>query len=140
MEKQPVKMLYMPNVSEIYDFAYLSLQSLPKNFRNYLKNFIVDVQNFANQATLNELSIENKYDLLGLYKGVPVPLKNKVNSKEPDRIYLFRCPLIRHSFENGENVQSLINHVLINEIGHHLGCTPNEMADMYRKIKYSIEN
>ena len=136
-KKNETDIVRMPAVAEIYDFAYQSLQKLPKSFRSHLKNFIIEVENFADRNTLEELSIGDRYDLLGLYRGVPVPLKKKIRPNQPDIIYLYRCPLIRHALENSEDVKSLVHHVLINEIGHHFGCTANEMAWMRQYSKFT---
>ena len=137
MEKNEICVLRMPAVAEIYDFAYESLQKLPKSFRSHLKNFVIEVKNFAEHNVLAELSMTDRYDLLGLYKGIPLPLKKKTRSKKPDIIYLYRCPLIRHAVENEEDVKALIHHVLINEIGHHFGCSAHEMALMHQHSKFS---
>jgi predicted Zn-dependent protease with MMP-like domain len=135
--RDEIDIVRMPAVAEIYDFAYQSLQKLPKSFRSHLKNFVIEVQNFADSNTLEELSMNDRYDLLGLYRGVPVPLKKKIRPNQHHVIYLYRCPLIRHAFENSEDVQSLVHHVLINEIGHHFGCTANEMAWMRQYSKFT---
>jgi predicted Zn-dependent protease with MMP-like domain len=137
MEKNEIYVLRMPAVAEIYDFAYESLQLLPKSFRTHLKNFVIEVKNFAESHVLEELSMTDRYDLLGLYQGVPLPLKKKTRYKKPDIIYLYRCPLIRHAIGNEEDVKALINHVLINEIGHHFGCTAHEMALMHQHSKFT---
>lgn len=137
MAKDEICIVRMPAVAEIYDFAYQSLQQLPKTFRSHLKNFVIEVKNFAEIDILEELSMKDRYDLLGLYRGVPVPLKKKTRNKQPDIIYLYRCPLIRHAVENQEDVKALVHHVLINEIGHHFGCTAHEMAWMRQYSKFT---
>jgi predicted Zn-dependent protease with MMP-like domain len=38
---------------------------------------------------------------------------------------------------NEEDVKALIHHVLINEIGHHFGCSAHEMALMHQHSKFS---
>lgn len=138
MAKNEISIVRMPAVAEIYDFAYESLQRLPKSFRSHLKNFVIEVKNFADKEVLTELSMTDRYDLLGLYRGVPIPLKKKTSRKNHDVIYLYRCPLIRHALENEEDVKSLVHHVLINEIGHHFGCTAHEMAWMHQHSKFNI--
>lgn len=135
MEKNEICIVHMPAVAEIYDFAYESLKRLPKSLRTQLKNFAVEVNNFAENEILQELSMNDRYDLLGLYRGIPVPLKKKSANKKPDIIYLYRCPLIRHALENAEDVKALIHHVIINEIGHHFGCDAHEMAWIHQHSK-----
>ena len=54
MEKNEICVLRMPAVAEIYDFAYESLQLLPKSFRTHLKNFVIEVKNFAESNVLAE--------------------------------------------------------------------------------------
>ncbi|MBP9828757.1 MAG: metallopeptidase family protein [Proteobacteria bacterium] len=140
MEKDEIRVVHMPAVAEIYDFAYESLQRLPNSFRSHLKNFVIEVKNFAENNVLEELSMTDRYDLLGLYRGVPLPLKKKTSNKKPDIIYLYRCPLIRHAVENAEDVKALIHHVLINEIGHHFGCTAHEMAWIHQHSKFTTQD
>ncbi len=140
MAKNEIAIVRMPAVAEIYDFAYESLQHLPKSFRTHLKNFVIEVKNFAEKDILEELAMKDRYDLLGLYRGIPVPLKKKTRNKQPDIIYLYRCPLIRHAVENQEDVKSLVHHVLINEIGHHFGCTAYEMAWMHQHSKFVTQD
>jgi predicted Zn-dependent protease with MMP-like domain len=137
MANNEIAVLQLPAVAEIYDFAYESLQKLPKSFRTHLKNFVIEVKNFADNDILEELVMKDRYDLLGLYRGVPVPLKKKTRHKQLDIIYLYRCPLIRHAVENNEDVKALVHHVLINEIAHHFGCTAHEMAWMQQYSKFS---
>ena len=132
-----VDFFQLPAIAEIYDFAYESLQRLPESFRAHLKNFVIDVKNFAEKEVLEELFMKDRYDLLGLYRGVPLPLKKKTKHKKLDVIYLYRCPLIRHAAENHEDVKSLVHHVLINEIAHHFGCTAHEMSWMQQYSKFS---
>ncbi len=132
-----VDFFQLPAIAEIYDFAYESLQKLPSSFRMHLKNFVIEVKNFAESEVLEELCMKDRYDLLGLYRGVPVPLKKKSRRKQLDIIYLYRCPLIRHAVENREDVKLLVHHVLINEIAHHFGCTAHEMTWMQQYSKFS---
>lgn len=140
MEKNEISVVHMPAVAEIYDLAYESLQRLPKSFRAHLKNFVIEVKNFAENKVLEELSMTDRYDLLGLYRGVPLPLKKKTINKKADVIYLYRCPLIKHAVENAEDVKALIHHVLINEIGHHFGCTAHEMAWIHQHSKFKNQD
>ncbi len=117
----------IPDLADIYSMGYKALTDLPKKYQPFLKSLVVRVENFPDANTLKNLQLTDRYDLLGLYKGTPLPQKtlNKINA--PDIIYLYRCPLIRYARENREPVDVLVNHVMIHEIGHHFGFTDEEM-------------
>ncbi len=118
----------IPDLADIYSMGYKALVDLPQKYQPFLKSLIVRVENFPDANTLQNLQLSDRYDLLGLYKGTPLPqktLNNRVNV--PDFIYLYRCPLIRYARENQEAVNILVNHVMIHEIGHHFGFTDEEM-------------
>ena len=53
MEKNEICVLRMPAVAEIYDFAYESLQKLPKSFRSHLKNFVSQLDANNKMANIN---------------------------------------------------------------------------------------
>lgn len=44
-----------------------------------------------------------------------------------DQIYLYRRPILDYWCETGEDLTSLVKHVLIHEIGHHFGFSDDDM-------------
>lgn len=120
----------LPNLANIYTMAYKTLTDLPEKYQPFIKTIIIKVENFADKETLNNLNLNDRYDLLGLYRGIPLPQKVTLNPTNlPDIIHLFRCPLIRYAKENCEPITELVNHVIIHEIGHHFGFTDNEIGN-----------
>ncbi len=118
----------IPDLADIYTIAYKVLNDLPDNFQRQLDDLIIRVENFADEDSLENLKIRDKYDLLGLYRGVPIPLKQGAAPLTlPDLIYLYRCPIIRYAKENQESISDVVYHVLIHEIGHHFGFTDQQM-------------
>jgi predicted Zn-dependent protease with MMP-like domain len=106
-------------------------EGLPQQFRAALSNVTVRVADFADAETLKAVNIRNPYDLLGLYHGVGLPSKSVWNPASlPDRILLYRIPILSHADRNGEPVDRVIRHVLIHEIGHHFGFSDAGMARM----------
>jgi len=128
-KKQPKKLALpryedadLPDLAEIYALAYQTLNRLPFRFHEYTRNILVRVENFADQDVLDGLKLSDKYDLLGLYQGIPIPLKKSNDSLAmPDIIFLYRGPLIRFSRENSETLARLVQSVMIHEVGHHFG-------------------
>lgn len=120
-KKQQVMLL--PLINEMEKFAHSVINQLPMEYQQNLKKLRVKVENFADMETLESLNIQDKYDLLGLYRGIPVPTKKEDASLyDVDAIYLYRCPLVKYALEHGEEVESLIHYVLLHEISHHFGC------------------
>ncbi|MBW8310296.1 MAG: metallopeptidase family protein [Candidatus Paracaedibacteraceae bacterium] len=118
----------MPDLADLYTMAYKTLASLPDKFKPFIKNLLVRVENFADEETIKNLRLADKYDLLGLYRGVPLPLKaTPAAGNLPDIIYLYRCPLIKYATENREKVEEIVHHVMIHEIGHHFGYNDNDV-------------
>ncbi len=134
------------SVTQINDLSYFQelaenvVRDLPKNLRDQVKNIVLRIENFPTQAVLDELTLQSKYDLLGLYKGIPLPIKQKNNQGLPDTIYLYRAPLILHAHEHKEPLSELVYHVMIHEIGHHFGFSEQDMSwirnhkDKYEEI------
>ncbi len=124
----------LPDLTDFYELAYKILEELPKKFRVFTQNMIVRVENFADEQTLESLNLRDKYDLLGLYRGIPLPMKSLTSIVSiPDTIFLYRCPLIRFSGENHESIDRLVHHVMIHEIGHHFGFSDFDMEWIERK-------
>jgi predicted Zn-dependent protease with MMP-like domain len=123
----------LPDLAEIYALAYRTLNFLPNRFQAYIREVIVRVENFADRDVLDGLGLSDKYDLLGLYQGIPLPLKGNQDSLVPDVIFLYRCPLIRFSRENSESLAQLVHHVMIHEIGHHFGFSDFDLDWIERK-------
>lgn len=121
----------LPEIPVFYQYAKDMLRQLSKKHKNYVKNIQVDVENFADQETLDDLKIKDKYDLLGLYRGIPIPIKLlTTNSSDPDIIFLYRCPLIRYCITNGEDLRDLVNKVMIHEIAHHFGFSEEDLSNL----------
>jgi predicted Zn-dependent protease with MMP-like domain len=101
---------------------------LPEDFRAALGNVTVQVADFADAETLKDMRIGDPYDLLGLYDGVGLPFKSVADpASAPDRIFLYRIPILCYARENGEPLARVIRHVLIHEVGHHFGFSDADM-------------
>lgn len=74
------------------------------------------------------MDLESPFDLLGLYHGVALGEKSVLDApQDVDMIFLYRRPILDYWCESGEDLQHLIRHVLIHEIGHHFGLSDADM-------------
>jgi predicted Zn-dependent protease with MMP-like domain len=101
---------------------------LPEDFRAIAGNLVIQVVDFADRETLGHLGIHSPYGLLGLYHGVGLPFKGVWDPPRlPDMIFLYRKPILSFARAEGENVETVIRHVLIHEIGHHFGFSDDDI-------------
>lgn len=116
--------------------ARAALERLPVQFRVYLRDVLLRIEDFADHETLAALGIENPYELTGIYEGLPVGDKSIGHSGAmPDRIRLFRLPILDEWIARGnETLEHLVAHVLIHEIGHHFGLSDDDMHALENEV------
>ena len=117
-----------PSAEDLVELAEDALAAIPKPLRDLLKGVAILVDDIAEEEMLRELGIENPYDLTGLYLGIPLTEKsNAMVPDDPDRILLFREPILLEWIETGEDLFRLVRNVLIHEVGHHFGFSDEDI-------------
>ncbi|MEN9498355.1 MAG: hypothetical protein RIS83_174 [Pseudomonadota bacterium] len=117
-----------PTAEDLVELAEDALAAIPKPLRDLLKGVSILVEDIADDDLLQGLGLENPYELTGLYLGVPLTEKSVMAvPEEPDRILLFREPILLEWVEGGEDLFRLVRNVLIHEIGHHFGLTDEDI-------------
>jgi predicted Zn-dependent protease with MMP-like domain len=120
--------LLAPDADAIEALARAALARLPEPFAAHLDGVLLRIEDFAEQEVLDELGIEDPFDLSGLYTGRPIGDKSVSDSGAmPDMIHLYRRPLLDEWIETGVALDALITHVVIHEVGHHFGLSDDDM-------------
>lgn len=117
-----------PTAAEIEALAREVLQRMPAPFAAHLADIVLVVEEFADEETLAELEIEDPFGLTGVYHGQPVGDKGSTQSGAmPDRIHLYRRPILDEWCDTGDTLTALITHVVVHEVGHHFGLSDEDM-------------
>jgi predicted Zn-dependent protease with MMP-like domain len=121
-----------PAASEIERIGLRVLAELPEPFRRHVRDVVIRVQDFADDATLAEMGMESPFDLLGLYHGVPVGRGSEMAPprSDVDIIFLYRRALLDYWCETGEPLEDIVRNTLIHEIGHHFGFSDEDMDEI----------
>lgn len=111
-----------------------TIATLPEPFRAAARQVVVSVVDWPSQDMLDELGIEDRHDLTGLYEGVPLIHKSVLDQPiGPDTIWLFRRPILAEWHHRGDvELPDLIAHVFIHELAHHFGWTDDDIARIDR--------
>lgn len=117
-----------PDADRIEAIARATIAKLPPEFARHLGDVVLKIEEFADDATLQEMGIESPFDLTGLYTGLPVGSKSVDHSGTmPDMIHLYRRAILDEWVETDVPLEALVAHVVIHEIGHHFGLSDDDM-------------
>jgi predicted Zn-dependent protease with MMP-like domain len=101
------------------DVVTRALRSLPPELRAAVANV--------------EIAIEEEHpddpDLFGLYEGVPLPDRGDWAGAIPDRIRIFRRPLVE-SFADPAELEAEIRITVLHELGHYFGLDEDRLDDL----------
>ena len=117
-----------PSAAEMEAIARRVLDALPLPFAAHLGGVVLQVEEFADEETLAAMGIEDPFDLTGLYEGIPLTERSVEHSGTlPDRVRLFRRPILDEWADGEDSLEHLVTHILIHEIGHHFGFSDEDM-------------
>jgi predicted Zn-dependent protease with MMP-like domain len=80
-----------------------------------------------------EISVEDEHpddpDLFGLYEGVPLPERGDWAGALPDRIRIFRKPLVE-SFPEPRELEDEIRITVLHELAHYFGLDEDRLDEL----------
>ncbi len=112
-----------PSLDDLAALAAAAFAALPAGFRKLAGDVVFRVDDFPSDEVLEELGIEDPFGLTGLYQGVDIGHRDGFGpAAGPSMIFLYRRPILDEWSEHGEvTLEELVTHVLVHEIGHHMG-------------------
>jgi predicted Zn-dependent protease with MMP-like domain len=111
-------------------FVQEALETIPRRFRNHLKNVAILVEDEPSTELLQEMEIDPPDTLLGLYHGTPLTARPwDFGNALPDRITIFQGP-IEDACETDDEVVATIGETLIHEVGHFFGLSEDELEEI----------
>ena len=119
---------HAPTIGTFESLAIEAYGQLPEDFRKLTGNLIIEIEDFPTDDVFEDMALETPFDLLGLFEGRGITERFSMETGEvPNRILLYRRPILDYWAENEETLGDIITHVLIHEIGHHFGLSDEDM-------------
>lgn len=127
---------FAPTLDDVEMIARAALARLPEPFASYLNDVVLIVEDFPSEDLLDQLEIEDAYELTGLYTGRPAELE-VMTGDLPPMIHLFRRAILDEWADGGVTLEDLVSHILIHETGHHFGLSDDDMEWLEAELKKS---
>jgi predicted Zn-dependent protease with MMP-like domain len=107
-----------------------ALDELPEEIAEALSNVSVVVEQWPSRETIEEMNLRSRYELLGLYEGIPLNRRGvDYSAVLPDRITVFKGPIEATAKTKAELRQS-IRTVVVHEIAHHFGIGEKRIREL----------
>ena len=117
-----------PSLADLDIMAQKALATIPEELKRHLGAVVIRVEEFPDEETEEEMGLESPFDILGLYRGVALPHQSVSSPRVGiDMIFLYRRPILDYWCETGEDLDGVVRHVLIHEIGHHFGLSDDDL-------------
>lgn len=123
-----------PDAAAIEALAREALAGLPSEFAGHAQDVAIRVAEFAPEEMLDELQIDDGFELTGLYDGIPVTEKSVADQPGgPDIVWLFRRPILDEWAARGNvTLGELVAHIVTHELAHHFGWSDEDIARIDR--------
>lgn len=112
-----------PTGAEIEALAEAAFGRLPDAVKQLCEGVVIQVVDFPDEETLDEMGAQTEFDLLGLFRGRGMAHRPAIEETGtlPNMIWLYRRPLLDFWCEGEDSLATVVTHVLVHEIGHHFG-------------------
>jgi len=106
-----------------------AMDELPPHYAQNMNNVAITWADEPSQEQREKLRLRGSETLFGLYEGIPLTRRGAgYNFVLPDKITLFKNPLIAHVF-SFDQLKAQVKHTLWHELAHHFGLEHKHIYD-----------
>lgn len=123
-----------PDAAQIEAMARAAMDALPAEFAGHARAIAIRVAEFAPEDVLDELQIDDPFELTGLYDGIPLTERSVADQpSQPDIIWIYRRPVLDEWASRGNvSLGELVHHIVTHEMAHHFGWSDDDIATIDR--------
>ena len=103
-----------------------AMDQLPEEFAELAENVAIVVEDEPSPALLDELGLDPEEELFGSYQGLPLTERDSAYAELPDRIAIYRGPILR-CCPSREEIVAEIRDTVVHELGHLFGLDDDDM-------------
>lgn len=115
--------------SQFEEMVREALDGIPEEFSEALENIAIAVEEEPAEEDLRALGLDPRLDtLFGLYQGVALPDRGLDYQSLPDRIIIYRRPILE-ACGSREEVVGEVHQTVLHELGHYFGLGEEDMPE-----------
>jgi predicted Zn-dependent protease with MMP-like domain len=105
------------------------LAMIPVELRSLVSNIDIVIEDEPSEELLDAMGVPEDETLFGLYTGTPLTERTAEYSALPDRITIFRRPLLEE-FDNSDELRREVARTVIHELAHHFGIGEDRLTEL----------
>jgi predicted Zn-dependent protease with MMP-like domain len=118
--------------SEFEDYLNRAIESIPAPYNRRLENVAFIVDDYPTPQQRIQLNLYPNETLFGLYEGVPLPARNGMLKLLPDKITIFKGPLLAVC-RTKQELRDQIGHTVWHEVAHYFGLDHKRIHELDNK-------
>ena len=122
-----------PDAGALLAVAEATRDGFPAPFARLAREVRLTVEEWPTEAVLNDLEVEDAYDLTGLYDGEALTDRSVDAPSPPSTVTLYRRAILDEWAARGDvSLAALVSHVTAHEFAHHFGWSDDDIARVDR--------
>jgi predicted Zn-dependent protease with MMP-like domain len=114
---------------EYEELITLGINAIPPLYQKYLQNVAFIVEDVPTEEQRVRLNLYPNETLFGLYEGVPLPQRGGMTKLLPDKITLFKLPMLSVCTSYDE-LKEMIRHTIWHEVAHYYGLNHKRIHEL----------
>jgi predicted Zn-dependent protease with MMP-like domain len=115
-----------------------AIDAIPPPFSDHLENVAFILEDDPTPQQMQQLELYGNELLFGLYEGVPLPQRGGTLKLLPDKITLFKNPLLAIS-RSLQELKQHVHHTVWHEVAHYYGLDHKRIHELENKIRLPLE-
>jgi len=115
-----------------------AIEAIPKPYKDKIENVAFLLEDDPSPLQRQQLNLYPNETLFGLYEGVPLPARGGALKILPDKITIFKNPLIIAS-RTEKDLRNNIGHTVWHEVAHYFGLDHRRIHELDSKVHNNLQ-
>lgn len=125
---------WMDASDELFEkYLEAAIDNIPKPYNEHLQNVAFILEDVPTPEQRRRLNLYPNETLFGLYEGLPLPQRNGTLKLLPDKITIFKQPLLAASHDERQ-LKHNIGHTVWHEVAHYYGLNHQRIHELDSKL------